>query len=87
MFRFGDSHSRVPAEFALLFTWSTHICSNRAAARFRPITLEVLPGLWQDVALSPGWRNWQTRQLEVLVGASSCRFESCPGHIFKLVNR
>ena len=32
------------------------------------------------VVASPGWRNWQTRQLEVLVGASSCRFESCPGH-------
>ncbi len=33
------------------------------------------------VVASPGWRNWQTRQLEVLVGASSCRFESCPGQL------
>lgn len=28
----------------------------------------------------PGWRNWQTRQLEVLVGAIPWRFESSSGH-------
>lgn len=27
-----------------------------------------------------GWRNWQTRYLEVVVGASPWRFESSPAH-------
>ena len=27
-----------------------------------------------------GWWNWQTRQLEGLLGAISCRFNSCPAH-------
>ena len=44
----------------------------RAPDKSRLMLLEALS--------TPGWRNWQTRQLEVLVGASSCRFESCPGH-------
>ena len=29
----------------------------------------------------PRWRNWQTRQLEVLVGAIPWRFESSSGHL------
>jgi hypothetical protein len=30
----------------------------------------------------PRWRNWQTRQLEGLVGFGSWRFKSSPGHFF-----
>lgn len=31
----------------------------------------------------PGWRNWQTRKLEVLVPKyRACWFESSPGHSF-----
>ncbi len=33
--------------------------------------------------MSPGWRNWQTRQLEGLVLARECRFNSCPGQWFE----
>ena len=26
------------------------------------------------------WRNWQTRQIQVLIGATRCRFNSCYPH-------
>ena len=29
------------------------------------------------------WRNWQTRSIQVLVGATRCRFESCYPHHFE----
>ena len=28
-----------------------------------------------------GWRNWYTRNLEVVVPVRACRFKSCPEHI------
>ena len=33
-----------------------------------------------DHKCPPGWRNWQTRWLQVPVGATPWRFESSPGH-------
>ena len=29
------------------------------------------------------WRNWQTRQIQVLIAARLCRFKSCYPHQFK----
>src|SRR5215210_415241 len=41
-----------------------------------PATMTFLGGVRADVA--PEWRNWQTRQLEGLVGyPCPCRFKSC----------
>lgn len=35
------------------------------------------------LSTQPGWRNWQTRYLEVVEPARVCRFKSCPGHYRK----
>ena len=34
----------------------------------------------------PQWRNWQTRNVQVVVWVSMYRFESCLGHIYISVN-
>ena len=33
----------------------------------------------------PRWRNWQTRNVEVVVGATPCWFNSSPGHFILLL--
>ena len=36
--------------------------------------------LYQVSYLLPSWRNWQTRSVQVAVGISQYRFDSCRGH-------
>ncbi len=39
--------------------------------------------LWhiKPYTVLPGWRNWQTRKIQVLVHVSGWRFKSSPGHL------
>lgn len=36
-----------------------------------------------SIKIEPRWRNWQTRNVEVVVGATPCWFNSSPGHSLK----
>ena len=39
----------------------------------------------KKVKIKRMWRNWQTRQIQVLMGATSCRFKSCYPHQTRII--
>ena len=64
---------------------AAHAGCARATEAFAPEHLDAeCDGIYaKELSIpkaTPGWRNWQTHQLEGLARATSCRFKSCPGH-------
>lgn len=57
---------------ALIIAMSTHLTLR--SDRFQLANVRQLAII---LMLSPQWRNWQTRSVQVAVWLSMCRFDSC----------